>query len=296
MNYQSILVSQEESHLLVRLNRPHRMNAFTVAMCHELIDAIENASSDDTVNAVIVTGSGDAFCAGMDLKDYGDTFGLDRSIDMDGPHAEKNRDLGGLLALSIYNCAKPVIAAINGTAVGIGATMTLPMDFRLAANSARIGFVFSRIGIMPEAASNWFLPRIVGISKALEWAYSGDVFDASEALESGLVSQITEPQELLDAAFSICRKISKHSAPVSRAVIRKTMWRMLGASHPMTAHNIETRAIVELSGLDGAEGVSAFLEKRPAEFRAKPSTDLPAGFPWLEDPVFDPLARRKPTK
>jgi len=266
------------------LNRPDQLNAFTTTMMRELIDAFDRTDADDDVRAVVVTGSGRGFCAGADLSGGGETFNAgDRQ-----PTPDQIRDGGGLLTLRIYESKKPVIAAINGPAVGVGVTMTLPMDIRLASESARIGFVFARRGIVPEAASSWFLPRVVGISRAMEWVATGRVFPASEALEAGLVRSLYPPEQLLPAAYELAREIADNASPVSVALSRQMLWRMLGADHPMEAHKIDSRAIYERGrSPDAREGVVSFLEKRPARFPGKVSTDLPSFFPWWEDRPFE---------
>jgi enoyl-CoA hydratase/carnithine racemase len=270
----------------IELHRPEAMNAFTGRMLHELIAAFDLADGDDDVGAVIVTGHGErAFCAGADLAAGGDTFargGSDQQSDAGVP-----RDGGGMAALRIYASRKPVIGAINGAAVGVGVTMTLPMDIRIAATTARFGFVFARRGITPEAASSWFLPRLVGISQALEWCYSGRVFDADEALAGGLVRSLHEPADLLSAARAIAAEIVDHAAPVSVALTRQLMWRGLTFDHPMDAHSADSRAILERGrSADAREGVTAFLEKRPPVFTDRVSEELPDVFPWWVEPTF----------
>ncbi len=269
----------------VTLSRPEKMNAFTGVMMRELLEAFDLIDADDAVRAVIVTGDGKAFCAGADLSGGAKTFD-------DGDWSSPNdvrirRDGGGQVTLRIFNCKKPVIAAINGAAVGIGATMTLPMDVRLASNTARVGFVFSRRGIVPEAASSWFLPRVVGISRAAEWVYTGRVLSAQEAHEGGLIRSLHAPDELLAAARSLAHEIAENTSGVSVALARQMMWRMLGADHPMEAHRVDSRAI-QLRGrsADAHEGVMSFLEKRPAKFTDSVSTDLPDVFPDWVDPEF----------
>jgi enoyl-CoA hydratase/carnithine racemase len=251
-------------------------------MGDELRDAFDRADADDDVRAVVVTGRGRGFCAGADLESGGATF--DYGTEPDG---RVRRDGGGLVTLRIFESLKPVIAAINGPAVGVGITMTLPMDIRLASTEARMGFVFARRGLVPEACSSWFLPRLVGISRAAEWVYSGRVFPAAEALEAGLVRSVHPPGELLAAARALALEMAEHSSAVSVAVSRQLLWRMLGADHPMEAHKIDSRAIQALgrSG-DAREGVRSFLEKRPPAFGGRVSTDLPYFFPWWDDRVF----------
>jgi enoyl-CoA hydratase/carnithine racemase len=299
-DFTTILTDISDGILTITLNRPDRMNAFTGVMMAEMIAAFDMADADDSVRAVIVTGSGDrAFCAGADLGAGDDTFdytkrpdrllhgspiGDDGSVDFS--HAGV-RDGGGRLTLRIFNCKKPVIGAINGAAVGIGATMQLPMDFRLASDSARFGFVFARRGIVPEAASSWFLPRLVGISQALDWCYSGRVFGAAEALAGGLVRSVHAPADLMPAARALAKELTADSAPVSIALTRQMMWRMLGAGHPMEAHKIDSRAIwVRGQSDDAKEGVTSFLEKRPAAYPNKVSADLPHFAPWMDEPGY----------
>ncbi len=276
--------------MTITLNRPDRLNAFTRGMMHEMIAAFDAADADDAVRAVIVTGEGRGFCAGVDLDDpdaFTDARPDPKSTDPAVWADESNRDMGGVLALRIFNCLKPVIAAVNGPAVGIGMTMQLPMDIRLASDTARFGFVFARRGIVPEAASSWFLPRLVGMSQALEWCYSGRVFDAQEALAGGLVRSVHAPGDLLHEAHRIAREIADNTAPVSIALTRQMMWRMAGADHPMQAHRIDSRGIAarNASG-DAAEGVASFLEKRAPCFADRVSTDMPGFYPWWDEPSW----------
>jgi enoyl-CoA hydratase/carnithine racemase len=276
----------DDSVATITLHRPERMNAFTGTMMRELIDAFDAVDADDGVRAVIVTGSGDrAFCAGADLGAGGDTFaegGSDVQTDAGVP-----RDGGGMVSLRIFDCTKPVIGAINGAAVGVGVTMTLPMDVRLAADTARFGFVFARRGIVPEACSSWFLPRVVGISTAAEWCYSGRVFPASEAHERGLVRSVHPAAELLPAAHELAREIAENTAPVSVALTRQMLWRMLGADHPMEAHRVDSRGIRSRgASADAREGVESFLEKRSPDYPVKVSDGLPDIFPDWQPPAF----------
>ena len=262
----------------ITLDRPDALNAFTTTMQHELIATFDRIDADDDVRAVVVTGRGRGFCAGADLSAGGETFSHDESRD------EVHRDGGGQVALRIFECVKPVIAAINGPAVGVGITMTLPMDVRLVARGAKIGFVFSRRGIVPEACASWFLPRVVGISQAQEWVLTGRVFDAEEALAGGLVRSVHEPDELLDEAYRLAGEIVEHTSAVSVALARQMLWRMLGAEHPMDAHRLDSRAIAIMGrSADAAEGVTAFLEKRPPRFPMRPSQDLPDLRRWMPD-------------
>jgi len=292
MSYNTLDWSVSENILTLTLNRPEQMNAFTVEMCNELIHAFDRASLDDEVRAIIVTGAGKAFCAGMDLSREGNVFGLDESQqptmqDLEERFTEKEivdgvRDTGGRVALAVFRCTKPVIAAINGAAVGIGATMTCAMDIRLACEHTRIGFVFSKVGIVPEACSSWFLPRIVGISKALEWTMSAEIFKAVEAKDAGFVSKVVPADELLNEARELARKIAQRSA-VSVAMIRQMMYRNSALSHPAEAHRVESLGMFYTSLADGKEGVASFLEKRPSDFQSKVSTDMPPVYPWWND-------------
>src|SRR5213082_3471635 len=283
MAFEQIHTELAEGVLQITLNRPERLNAWTPTMARELIEAFEQADADDEVRAVVVTGAGRGFCAGADLEAGGATFDWrERATDGDVP-----RDGGGQVALRIFDSTKPVIAAINGPAVGVGITMTLPMDVRLAAEGARIGFVFTRRGIVPEACSSWFLPRLVGISQAMEWVATGRVFDASEALAGGLVRSVHAPDDVLGAARDLAREIADNSAPVSVALARRLLWTMLGASHPMEAHRADSRAMFFRGQSDDArEGVTSFLEKRPASFPDRVSDGLPEIFPGRDEPLF----------
>jgi enoyl-CoA hydratase/carnithine racemase len=284
MDYSTILYDLKDSILTITLNRPEILNAFNRDMMTEMIDALEKADADDNVRAIIVTGAGRGFCAGADLSAGGKTFNAEARDDReDGLH----RDGGGRLTLRIFECKKPIIAAINGAAVGIGATMTLPMDIRLCSVNAKVGFVFSRRGVVPEACSSYFLPRVVGISQALEWCYSGRVFLANEALAGGLARSIHEPEDLMGAATAIAREIADNTSAVSVTLIRQMMWKILGADHPMEAHRIDSRGIYFTGkAADAKEGVESFLEKRPAKFPLKVSEDMPEFYPWWEDREF----------
>jgi enoyl-CoA hydratase/carnithine racemase len=286
MGYQEILFEIEDRVLTITLNRPDRLNAFTSTMMEEMIDALDRADVDDGVRCVVVTGAGRGFCAGADLSPGERAFDAsERGRSAEGGVAP--RDGGGLLTLRIYDLKKPVIAAINGPAVGVGITMTLPMDIRLASEQARIGFVFGRRGLVPEACSSWFLPRAVGMQRAAEWVYTGRVFPASEALEAGLVRSVHPPEELIPAARSIAAEIADNTAPVAVAVSRQMLWKMLGASHPMEAHRIDSRAIFALGqSADAREGVLSFLEKRPPEFTLGPGEDMPDFYPWWDTPRY----------
>jgi enoyl-CoA hydratase/carnithine racemase len=283
MDFEDIRYEVADQVLTITLDRPDRLNAFTPTMGRELIEAFDRADTDDDVRAIVVTGAGRGFCAGADLGAGGATFdSRERQTGDDVP-----RDGGGRVALRIFASTKPVIAAINGPAVGVGITMTLPMDIRLAAEDAKMGFVFTRRGIVPEACSSWFLPRIVGISQALEWTTTGRVFPAQEALAGGLVRSVHPAGELLDAARELADEIVEHTSAVSVALARRLLWTMLGAAHPMDAHRADSRAMFSRgqSG-DAREGVTSFLEKRPAEFPDRVSDGLPELFPDREEPAF----------
>jgi len=287
MKFETIIYEIEDSILTITLNRPERLNAFTGQMMKDLIIAFDTASKDDAVRVIIVTGSGRGFCAGADLSAGGTNFNIDTKKSDTEEDLERIRDGGGRTTLAIFDCDKPVIGAINGPAVGVGVTMTLPMDIRIASDQAKFGFVFARRGLVPEAASSWFLPRIVGISKALEWTYSGKVFSAEEALDGGLVRSIHPPEELLNVAKDIAQEIIENTSPVSVSMTRHMLWKMLGADHPMEAHKVDSRAIYELGkGKDVAEGVNSFLEKRPPNFPSKVSEDMPKFYPWWEPKEF----------
>ena len=267
------------------LNRPEKLNAFTNTMLHEIISAFDLTDANDDVRAVIVTGAGRAFCAGADLSGGGATFSRGGS-DVQGVRGVP-RDGGGLVSLRIFNSKKPVIGAINGPAVGVGVTMTLPMDIRLASNTSKFGFVFTRRGIVTEACSSWFLPRVVGISRATEWVFTGRMVGPDEAKESGLVRSVHAPEDLLSSARAIATEIAVNTAPVSVAMSRQMLWRMLGAAHPMEAHRAESRGIMQRgNSADAREGVTSFLEKRSANFTMNVSTDMPDIFPEWQDPEF----------
>jgi enoyl-CoA hydratase/carnithine racemase len=285
MEFEQITTEVADGVLTITLNRPDRLNAWTATMASEVHVALDRADADDEVRAVIFTGAGRAYCAGADLERGGETF-TKRDHDHDDGDSVP-RDRGGQLTLRISDCTKPVIAASNGPAVGIGATMTLPMDVRLASENARIGFVFVRRGIVPEACSSWFLPRVVGISRAMEWVATGRVFDAQEALEGGLVRSVHPAGELLDAAHALGREIAENTASVSVALARRMMWRMLGAEHPMLAHRADSRGMYSRGrSADAAEGITSFLEKRPAEFSDRVSDGLPDVMPDWSAPEF----------
>ena len=289
MTYNTLLWEVEDRVLTLTLNRPDQLNAFTVEMAHELIAAFERASEDDGVGAVVVTGSGRAFCAGMDLSADGNVFGLDESqtptmADMhdrlDDPVIRDGvRDTGGRVTLAIFNCKKPVIAAINGAAVGIGATMTLAMDIRMVSEKARIGFVFGKLGIVPEACSSWFLPRLVGPQQALEWVLSAEIFDAAEALRGGLARSVHAPDTLVADAQALARKFIAGRSAVAVALARQMLLRNAAQPHPLEAHRIDSLAMFYASIGDGKEGVAAFLEKREPQFAGRAS-QMPPFYPW----------------
>jgi enoyl-CoA hydratase/carnithine racemase len=296
MAYEHILYDVKDNVLTITLNRPDKLNAFTGTMQAELIDAFDRADKDDTVRAIIVTGAGRGFCAGADLSSGGNTFDRaarghatprksDGSVDLSD---DSVRDGGGRVTLRIFESLKPVIGAINGPAVGIGATMQLPMDIRIASTEARFGFVFSRRGIVPEAASSWFLPRLVGIQQALAWTYSGKVFPADEALAGGLVMKVVPPDQLLPTARAIAKELVDNTAAVSCALIRQMMWKGLTADHPMEMHKVDSRGIyIRGASADVREGVTSFLEKRPPNFTDKVSTDMPSYFPWWKERKYE---------
>jgi enoyl-CoA hydratase/carnithine racemase len=300
-DYKQIKTEIDENGIMVlTLCRPEAMNAFTGRMMHEMIDALDKADADDAVRAIIVTGDGErAFCAGADLSEGDKTFdyaarsdgGKKSNVISDGDEvnwsSQDIRDSGGILTLRIFDSIKPIIGAINGAAVGIGVTMQLPMDVRIASDNARFGFVFARRGIVPEACSSWFLPRIVGISQALKWCYSGEVFGAEEALRGGLVSEIVPPADLLARAKEMALQMTQMSSPVSVAMTRQMLWRMMGADHPMEAHKIDSKAVFGRGRQsDAKEGVMSFLEKRAPEFADKPSSDMPGFYPWWDERKF----------
>jgi enoyl-CoA hydratase/carnithine racemase len=286
MKFEQILYDLREGILTLTLNRPDRLNAFTPRMRDELIEAFDRSDADDAVRAVIVTGAGRAFCAGADLSLGADTFNYPRR---DGAaEAGRHRDGGGRLTLRIFKSLKPVIAAINGPAVGIGATMTLAMDIRMAGLAGSFGFVFTRRGISPEACSSWFLPRLVGIGTALEWILSGRAVWPEEALRRGLIRSVHAPAELLPCAAGLAREIAENTSAVSVAFARQLLWRMLGAEHPMEAHRVESQGMFALGqSADAQEGVRAFLEKRAPRFSGKPSRDMPGFYPWWEEKAWD---------
>lgn len=295
MSYRTIRYEVDDGILRLTLDRPDRMNAFTVAMCDELVDAYARASADDAVKAIVVTGAGKAFCAGMDLSVDGNVFGLDESLPpptldelragLGDPQVERGvRDTGGKVALAMVDCLKPIVGAVNGTAVGVGSTMLLPMDFRFAADDARFGFVFGRLGITPEACSSWFLPRIVGLEQALLWCYRADIFDAREALQAGLVRGLYPREALLDETVAFARSLVEGRSAVATALTRQMLLRNPALPHPFEAHLIESLAVFHAQGGDGGEGVRAFREKRKPEFRSRASA-MPPFYPWGRAPT-----------
>lgn len=288
MDYNTLTYAVSEGILTLTLNRPDQLNSFTLEMASELVDAFHRASEDDAVGAIVVTGAGRAFCAGMDLSVDGNVFGLDESqqptledVSERGDEAQilhGVRDEGGLVSLAIFECKKPVIAAINGAAVGVGATMTCAMDIRLVSTKAKVGFVFNKIGITPEACSSWFLPRVVGLSTALEWCYTAEILDADTLVDAGFAKAAHEPDDLLPAAYAIAQKIVKHS-PVAIALTRQMMYRNSAQDHPRDAHNVDSLAIFYASIGSGKEGVQSFLEKREATF-SDSAREMPPFYPW----------------
>ncbi|HEY8122402.1 MAG TPA: crotonase/enoyl-CoA hydratase family protein [Myxococcota bacterium] len=286
MAYETILVDKSEGIQTITFNRPDRLNALNGQMLLDTLAALDDADADDSIRAIIFTGAGRGFCAGADLGAGGGTF----------DHTEReqrseHRDGGGLLTLRIFECRKPVIAAINGPAVGVGSTMTLPMDVRIASDQARFGFVFARRGIVPEAASSYFLPRVVGISQAMEWVATGRVFSAQEALAGRLVSRVVPHAELTATARALAREIADNTSSISVTLSRQMLWRMLGADHPMEAHKLDSRMIHATgSSADAREGVQSFLEKRPAKFTMRVSKDLPQPYPWWPERKFSDAA------
>ncbi len=282
MSYETLTTARDDGVLTMTLSRPDRLNALNVQMLEELLRVLDEIDADDGVRAVIVTGAGRAFCAGADLGGGGATFDTSRAS------SGVPRDGGGRITLRIFECKKPLIAAINGAAVGVGATMTLPMDVRIASDKARFGFVFARRGIVPEAASSWFLPRVVGISQAMEWVATGRLFPADEALAGRLVSRVVPHDDLLPTAFALAREIADNTSGVSVCLARQLLWKMLGADHPMEAHKLDSRLIHALGASpDAYEGVQSFLEKRPAHFTMKVSRDLPDVYPWWPERKFE---------
>ena len=285
MAFEQIRYDSVDGVATVTLNRPEKLNAVTSVLLRELIAAFDDADADDTVRAVIVTGAGRAFCAGADLSAGTQTF--DRSKRQRPEEDGEHRDGGGLVALRIYDMKKPVITAINGPAVGFGVTMTLPMDIRIASSAARMGFVFARRGVVPEACSTWFLPRLVGMQRAAEWVYTGRVFGAEEAQAGGLVSRVVSPEALLPTALTLAREIADNTSAISVALARQMMWKLLGTDHPMDGHRLDSRGM-DWTGrsADAREGIASFLEKRPPRFTLKPSRDMPPFYPWWSERSF----------
>ncbi len=289
MPYQTLLTGLDAGIFTITLNRPDRLNALNHQMLVDLLAVLDEVDSNDAIRVVVITGAGRGFCAGADLSSGSGTFdaGERGKSDSDKPRRAP-RDGGGQLTLRLYKCIKPIIAAINGPAVGIGATMLLPMDIRLASEQARIGFVFARRGIVLEACSSWFLPRVVGINQAMEWVATGRIFDAAEAKTGGLVSQVVPGDQLLERAYQLAREIVDNTSAVAVALSRQMMWRMLGAPHPMDAHRIDSAGINYMgASKDGHEGVQSFLDKRPAEFSMSPTADMPDFYPWWAEPEYD---------
>ncbi len=279
MRFETLRYDVDERVCTVTLNRPEKLNAVTATSIEELIAAFDAADRDDGVRAVIVTGAGRAFCAGADLSGGGETFSPAQAHE----HPTEHRDGGGRVTLRLFDLKKPVIAAINGPAVGFGITMTLAMDIRIASSAARMGFVFARRGVVPEACSTWFLPRIVGIAQAAEWVYTGRVFDAEEALRARLVSRVVAPEALLPTARTLAREIADHTSAVSVALSRQLLWKLLGAEHPMDAHRLDSQGMFWTGrSADAREGVTSFIEKRPPRFTLAPSADMPPFYPWWE--------------
>lgn len=306
--YRSLRYQVDGPVATVTLDRPEHMNAFTLRMCLELLDVLDVVDADPEVRALVVTGEGRAFCAGADLSSGAETFdptalpgavassaagaatapGTAAAAGTPRRELDRRRDTGGVVALRLFDLTKPVIAAVNGAAVGVGATITLPMDLRLASTSARFGFVFAARGIVPEACSSWFLPRVVGIQQALEWCYTARVFPASEALDAGLVRSLHGPEELLGAAQGLAREIAEHAAPVSAALTRQMLWKGLTEAHPMGAHRVDSPGVEHTGGgADAREGISAFFEKRSPSWRLRVPGDLPDWYPWWDQPAFD---------
>ncbi|MET7842581.1 crotonase/enoyl-CoA hydratase family protein [Streptomyces sp. NPDC005356] len=281
--YETLHAGTAEGILTVTLNRPEKLNAFNPQMMKDLLDVLDAVEGDDDTRVIVVTGAGRGFCAGADVSSGGSSF----------DHREagaRHRDIGGLVALRLYSSTRPVIGAINGPAVGVGASMTLPMDIRLASSSAKFGFVFARRGIVPESAASWFLPRAVGMQTAMEWVATGRVFGAQEALAAGLVRSVHPPEELLPAAYDLAREIADNTAPVSVALARQMMWRMLGEGHPMAAHRLDSRIMSQIGGgPDPTEGIESFLAKRPPAFPGRVSKDMPPLYPWWEEEEFRPF-------
>jgi enoyl-CoA hydratase/carnithine racemase len=287
--YSQIRYERSGPAAIITLDRPEKMNAFTRTMMDEIIAAMDEADADDSVRAVVFTGSGErAFCAGADLTPEGGGHVFSDPNPVDDLSDERVRDGGGRLTLRLFDSKKPLISACNGVAVGVGATMQLPMDVRLASDNARFGFVFARRGIVPEAASSWFLPRIVGLPTALEWCMTGRLFDAAEALDKGLVRSVHPQGELMDAALALVDEIAANTSAVSVAMTRAMLWRLSPTEHPMMAHRIDSRAIYRLSrSADAREGIQSFLEKRAPEYPDKVTAEMPDFYPWWDQPGYE---------
>ncbi|MFA3919478.1 enoyl-CoA hydratase-related protein [Ruegeria hyattellae] len=286
MSYSTLKYDTAEKIAIITLSRPEKLNAFTIEMGQEIVQALDEADQDDAVRAVIFTGEGPAYCAGMDLGVGGNVFGLDESVDPLGPEAAKIRDSGGFVTLRLFRMTKPVIAAVNGAAVGIGATMTLPMDARIISTKARVGFVFSRVGICTEACSSWFLPRLVSMSTALDWTMSGEILRSDALSNAGYAQKVSEPDSLIDDAIALAGRFTSETSPLSVAANRQLLWRMSGAAHPMEAHQLDSRLMLELSMSDGKEGVAAFNQKRSPEFPQGLNGRLPRSLEWSAEPDF----------
>ncbi len=286
MAYKTITYAVEDRILTITLNRPEKLNAYSEDMHHDLFKAMDEAEADDNIRVIIVTGEGRAFCAGMDLGKGNDTFNYGE-LD-ENPDWSEYRDLGGMLALRFYESTKPMIAAINGPAVGVGITMTLPMDIRLASEDSKMGFVFVRRGVMPDGCANWFLPKLVGVGQSLEWFLSGKIFSAAEARERGLISSIYPADQLLDKAKEMAMDIARNTSAVSVALTRQMVWRMAGADHPMESHKVETRGFYYTGrSKDAKEGIMSFIEKRKPVFTNSPVSDMPPFYPWWKEPEFN---------
>jgi enoyl-CoA hydratase/carnithine racemase len=287
MDYEQIAVTLDGPIATVTLDRPERLNAFTTTMQDELVDAYDRLDADDDVRVIVLTGRGRGFCAGADLGGGATTFAGGFGADTGSSPGRVERDGGGVVTTRMFRSLKPIIAAVNGPAVGVGATMTLPADVRLLSSTARMGFVFGARGIVPDAASSWFLPRIVGVSRALEWCLTARVFQPEEALEAGLARRVLDPADLLPAAYALAAEMAAAVGPVSAAITRQMLWRMLGVDHPMVTHRVDSVAIARTGSMaDSAEGVTAFLEKRPAQWKLRASTDLPEWWPGWEEPEY----------
>ncbi|MFC4503438.1 MULTISPECIES: crotonase/enoyl-CoA hydratase family protein [Streptomyces] len=283
MQYETVRAETADGILTVTLDRPEKLNAFSPQMMRDLLDVLDAADADDDVRVIVVTGAGRGFCAGADVSAGGSSFDHRKA-------GAWHRDTGGRVALRLFSSTKPVIAAINGPAAGVGASMTLPMDIRLASTSAKFGFVFARRGIVPESAASWFLPRAVGMQRAMEWVATGRLFGPEEALAAGLVRSVHPPEELLPAAYALAREIADNTSAVSVALARQMMWRMLGEAHPMTAHRVDSRIMSQIGGgPDPTEGVQSFLAKRPPKFPGRVSADMPPVYPWWQDDEFRPI-------